>query len=229
MLSVAEFQQPANGDGGFATIYSGNTDYCRFDSECIPVTGGHRYLAGASGRAKFCVLYTSVCYPNGFGSGLSLVWSRDAGCGDPIGLEPTFSFRNSDYRPFWQWVRPESLVVFAPADAKSVYVQANIPPTSYPYHGAVGIDDIVLALVTSASTTTTTLGCSGYCGNPVSGVSAGTATTSDALYILRVAVGQGTCEPCVCDVNDSGGISASDALLTLAASVGGPVSLTCPP
>lgn len=53
-------------------------------------------------------------------------------------------------------------------------------------------------------------------------------TAADALFGLRAAVGLHLCEMCICDVNDSGTISASDALAILRVAVGQPVTLSCP-
>ena len=57
-----------------------------------------------------------------------------------------------------------------------------------------------------------------------------TITASDALVILRGAVGAGRCDVCLCNVDDSpGGVSASDALRLLRAAVGiGGIALVCP-
>ncbi|MFT4571388.1 MAG: hypothetical protein ACI8TX_001683 [Hyphomicrobiaceae bacterium] len=52
--------------------------------------------------------------------------------------------------------------------------------------------------------------------------------SSDALYILRSAVGLVTCDPAVCDANGDTRIRASDALLALNAAVGADVTLLCP-
>ena len=89
---------------------------------------------------------------------------------------------------------------------------------------------------TPATTTTTTLPASGACGDPASliagvpGVGALDAviTASDALFILHAGLGLATCELCVCDVNGSGSITASDALLALMAAIGQPVTLSSP-
>jgi hypothetical protein len=88
---------------------------------------------------------------------------------------------------------------------------------------------------TTSGETTTTLGGTSECGDPVAltagSVSAGTGnavSASDALFILRAAVGLDSCQLCVCDVNDSSSISATDALAVLNAAVGLPVSLDCP-
>jgi hypothetical protein len=56
----------------------------------------------------------------------------------------------------------------------------------------------------------------------------GGVTATDALAALRAAVGSGECPLCVCDVNDSGSITASDSLTILQFSIGQPVPLTCP-
>jgi hypothetical protein len=56
----------------------------------------------------------------------------------------------------------------------------------------------------------------------------GDVTASDALNVLRVAVGTASCAACICDVNSAGGITTSDALLVLRKSVGQPVALNCP-
>ncbi len=53
-------------------------------------------------------------------------------------------------------------------------------------------------------------------------------TASDALFILNVAVGVGSCELCICDTDDSGDTTATDALMTLKDAVGAPVALACP-
>jgi hypothetical protein len=66
----------------------------------------------------------------------------------------------------------------------------------------------------------------GDCGQPVSfGVE---PTPSDALAVLNVSVGVGSCEHCVCDVDDSGQIMATDALIVLRAAVRLPTTLHCP-
>ncbi|HET9062967.1 MAG TPA: dockerin type I domain-containing protein, partial [Candidatus Binatia bacterium] len=57
----------------------------------------------------------------------------------------------------------------------------------------------------------------------------GTIAATDALIVLRTAVGTATCEPCVCDADASGAITAADALRLLRAGVGEPVVRDCPP
>lgn len=65
------------------------------------------------------------------------------------------------------------------------------------------------------------------CGSPVTRVE-GDPSATDALYALRSAVALVTCDERVCDVNDDGNVSASDALRILRLAVGTDVTLTCP-
>ena len=66
----------------------------------------------------------------------------------------------------------------------------------------------------------------GGCGDPTVD---GRTTASDALYALNAAVGLQTCALCVCDVDNSSTMSATDALrlLNFAVSIPG-VTLNCP-
>lgn len=80
---------------------------------------------------------------------------------------------------------------------------------------------------TMPSTTTTTMAASGSCGLPVSAGPLPTAT--DALAVLRAAVGLLVCAPCVCDADSSGAITATDALIVLRAAVGIADARMCPP
>ena len=57
----------------------------------------------------------------------------------------------------------------------------------------------------------------------------GTLGSTDALIALYAAVGSAFCEACVCDVNTSGDVTATDAQAVLAAAVALPVELVCPP
>jgi hypothetical protein len=67
--------------------------------------------------------------------------------------------------------------------------------------------------------------CDGRCGDPVPMV--GTVSASDALLILRAAVSLVDCPLCICDVNFSQSILASDSLADLRFAVGLPISLQC--
>jgi len=75
------------------------------------------------------------------------------------------------------------------------------------------------------SVASTAAGAQGDCGQPIT--SGASPTASDALAVLRTAVGSSACEICVCDVDGSGSIVASDALATLRRAVGQNVALAC--
>lgn len=64
------------------------------------------------------------------------------------------------------------------------------------------------------------------CGQP--STSGPDPTASDALQVLRTAVGLRDCKLCICDVDSGGSVLASDALSTLRRGVGQPVLLECP-
>jgi hypothetical protein len=78
---------------------------------------------------------------------------------------------------------------------------------------------------TTPPTTTTTLLAS-ECGDPTGN---STITATDALVVLRSAVGTASCRVCICDIDDSGAITSTDALRVLRFAVGSPVELRCPP
>jgi hypothetical protein len=81
-------------------------------------------------------------------------------------------------------------------------------------------------IVRPPSTTTTTLvPCPGICGDATLDEA---ITATDALVALRVAVGQGDCAMCICDVNDSASITATDALSILRFGVGSLCEMNCP-
>ncbi len=95
---------------------------------------------------------------------------------------------------------------------------------------------------TSTSTSTsTTLPVDRPCGDPIAlvantrranrlvagGVRA--VVASDALFVLKAAVGTLSCQLCTCDVDNSTKITATDALRVLKKAVGQDITLTCPP
>lgn len=84
---------------------------------------------------------------------------------------------------------------------------------------------------TSTSTTTTTVP-SRPCGDPTGTLPlpAGdrAVAASDALYVLKAAVGSLACPLCTCDVDNSTKITATDALRVLKKAVGQNVTLNCP-
>ncbi len=69
----------------------------------------------------------------------------------------------------------------------------------------------------------------GDCGQPKS--AGDTPTASDALEVLKTAVGSSSCggrDSCICDVDSSTSVTATDALRVLRKAVGQSVTLTCP-
>lgn len=57
----------------------------------------------------------------------------------------------------------------------------------------------------------------------------GDVTATDALAVLRAAVGAGNCRDCACDTNGDTSVTATDALVVLRLAVGLPVTPACPP
>ncbi len=88
-----------------------------------------------------------------------------------------------------------------------------------------GVSLMVTLLLPALSAPSVTLGAQGDCGQPVSAGTTPTAT--DALVVLRVAVHLSSCDLCVCDTDNSGAVTATDALAVLQRSVGAAVTLTC--
>jgi hypothetical protein len=76
------------------------------------------------------------------------------------------------------------------------------------------------------TTTTSTLPLYPECGDAVEDQD---VKSSDALFVLRTAVGQISCDECVCDTNGNGSTTAGDALAVLRVAVGQPVALDCVP
>lgn len=67
------------------------------------------------------------------------------------------------------------------------------------------------------------------CGDPDD---SGSVTATDGLFVLRASVGASSCDPCVCDVDSTGGATpttATDALRVLQKAVGSTGELSCPP
>lgn len=213
-------------DSGSAEIiasFAPSFDAYWLGSRCIPVIGGHDYVLGAA---------TKLSVDAGVSAGVSvtLSWHRGSRCQIYVG-------QASISVPRGGWTKSER-TVSAPANATFAAISLSILKTG----GAAGLkvtaqfDDVVLTAVAPASSTTTTLACQGACGDPVTDAAKHAAgaptgmlvTSSDALYILQAAIGEQACTPCICDVNDSGDVTSLDALITLAASTGAPVALTCP-
>jgi hypothetical protein len=70
--------------------------------------------------------------------------------------------------------------------------------------------------------------CYERCGVPLATEPGRQPKTVDALFIARAAVSLASCPLCVCDVNSSGRITASDGLATVRKAVGLNTLLVCP-
>src|SRR5205085_12292365 len=89
------------------------------------------------------------------------------------------------------------------------------------------LSGVVLALVALVSTAgVPAFAAQGDCGQPQTTGSKPTA--GDALSILHAAVGERSCAACICDVNGSQTVTATDALVTLKSAVGQDIALVCP-
>jgi hypothetical protein len=119
---------------------------------------------------------------------------------------------------------------------------AFIPPSrlvvAWESQGQDGQGSAIVAqrFTVSDATTTTTPQSNESCGDPAQddGSSSGfgasaVITVADALFVLRSAVGAESCALCICDVDGSGNISATDAVQVLQHALGGGGALECPP
>ena len=84
------------------------------------------------------------------------------------------------------------------------------------------VASLVAALLLAS---TPSVAATGDCGQPLSTGAA--PTSADALFVLRTSVELEECALCVCDVNESGGVTATDAMLVLQLAVGLPVTVSC--
>jgi hypothetical protein len=100
-------------------------------------------------------------------------------------------------------------------------------PIRTPLFSMLGRGLITAALVLAAFGAGPAEAAKGDCGQPSS---TGTGPTAgDCAAVLRASVSLVACQLCVCDVNNSTSLTASDALLCLRKAVGLAVTLNCPP
>jgi hypothetical protein len=149
------------------------------------------------------------------GSGL-LEWAVDPD------LDPAFAVTQP--RPGTVSTR-EQLIVTVPStfdfDASgSVTVDVVVRDVA----GAVSDAATVIAHITQTATGNTDL-----CGHASGSGAEAAITATDALAALKGAVGISPCPPCRCDVDGSGTVLASDALIILRLAVGLPGPLDCEP
>jgi hypothetical protein len=98
---------------------------------------------------------------------------------------------------------------------------ANAPVLPLPVMSA----RIECAGATTTTSSTTTIPAD-VCGKPCTG-GRGEPQATDALFMLRAALDLVACAACVCDVDGSGDVSATDALRVLARAVGSGPELDC--
>jgi hypothetical protein len=185
----------------------------RLYSACIPVSGGGTYELSAAGTwVEGETLYFTRLH-------LIVAWWAGTDCGDV----DTELARETIGWSGRIWER-RTQFVSAPADAASAEVQLEVRTAYVEGPVEAHFDNVVLEPID----------CQERCGDPIAYVAERSRATpsvvsaSDAFFILHGSVGSLACPLCVCDVNDSGTVTAVDALFTLAAAAGGPVSLTCP-
>ena len=172
-------------------------------SECVPITAGDDYALDLFVREASSKLEVGP------------LWFTDPACQSAGRLE------KGVVEPGWGIWTHSRRVFAAPNDVAAVRVLLRARATAYPYFDNVRLHHMI------PGGTTTTLGCEGSCGDPLP-IPQGEVLPTDAFFILLVSVGRETCAPCICDVNDDGRVNVIDALLTLDAAVGQPVTLTCP-
>lgn len=83
---------------------------------------------------------------------------------------------------------------------------------------------VALALLAASSDA---LAGQGDCAQPQS--TGSTPTATDCGFVLKASVGSFVCPLCICDVNNSAGLTTVDALFCLKKAVGQNVPLSCPP
>jgi hypothetical protein len=91
-------------------------------------------------------------------------------------------------------------------------------------------EKVTMTATTSLGETSEFSACFGIPGGVICGDASEDEDVSatDALLVLRTAVGTRTCDLCLCDVNGNGAVSSSDALLVLREAVGQSVTFNCP-
>jgi len=108
----------------------------------------------------------------------------------------------------------------------TVELDLRMPPLARSEQDTDFLDVLERWIAGLEGTTTSTTLPPRICGNPV--VPGGPITTTDALFVLQASVGGQSCDLCICDVDNNGGVAASDALRVLRHAVDIGIVLTCP-
>jgi hypothetical protein len=200
-------------------------DIASAQSACVSITGSGKYRFSASARI------TSDVGAGGLVAA-SVAWYSDANCESGLAYDE-IRFSRQTWTKIVRSVTAPTNVASARARVWVMKIQGPTDLFARAKFDAVSLTD----LSTGDTTTTTSSSCAGDCGDPVTGAATSTTaasaqlgvTATDARFILETAVGVQSCEPCVCDVDGNGVISAADALLDLTAAVDSSVDLLCPP
>lgn len=213
---------PASGSA-FLTAATSILSVATLTSRCFPVTGGEAYTFGVDGKFNLLNYYT--------GAEAILSLFRTSNCHTTAVKRVAISVEDSD-----GWVRrQQSITLDSNVVAASVRLGVIISPFLQRAPNRAYFDNVELVSASPPASTTTTAPssgstttlptCRGSCGDAAAD---GIIFPSDALIILLAATRSWPCEPCVCDVNSSGTVNATDALFALAASVDASVQLVCP-
>lgn len=175
------------------------------------------------------------------------------GCGTAVACESPVSDRSDSWPVASDWADSQTLYLKA-GRTEGFSNPTNVYRCDLHKHGGAddpSPDDFVVSVVSARTppplskaltelpaievavdcdlgpTTTTTLPFEpASCGRPCS-VETSPPSASDALYIASAAVGARTCKTCICDVNRSGVVNATDALAVLARAVGLDAPVRC--
>ncbi|HYB98705.1 MAG TPA: dockerin type I domain-containing protein [Candidatus Limnocylindrales bacterium] len=123
---------------------------------------------------------------------------------------------------------PRGILPIAPPAGEDPATPGDLFGTDLPGHRILAIGPATLTegtSTTATSTTTTTETPAIVCGDANDD---GDVKASDALIVLRAAIGVGQCALARCDADGSGALTASDALRVLKKAVGTDIAMLCP-
>jgi hypothetical protein len=174
-------------------------------SQCVSVRGGERYLLEAY------ILFAAQNGAQGE-AGIDARWYAGTNCTDELPDSPASILVDSSP----DWTR-QSLSPTTPVPAKSARIELRATDTGSTEGTTftANLDLPIFFLLGAPS-----------CGDIICSFSGPSA--SDARAILEAAVGWFDRNPCYCDVDGSGVITAIDALADLKASVDSTMPLACP-
>ena len=172
---------------------------------CVPVVGGETYEFGVD------ILIETQGTAEGR-AGIVVRWEADAACTQELPDFPANTFRTS--APEWT---NATLTATAPDEAVAALVELRATKSGGGSGSTITahFDDANFQPLSSPA-----------CADPVAPFNK--ITSGDALFVLRASVQSVECNECHCNVNGTGGTTASDALVALRAAVSLEVTLACP-